>query len=294
MGAYTNQKEICIIQAKDGKGFVKMWSTDYQRASKELNGSEFKLYVYLCDNKDGYHLALSGKAVQDAIGLTINTYQAAVKGLIKAGYLKHKSGNLYEFYARQTSCVRSRAPLDEIMEAAKNAQDETSNAYVMNIGESDRAANAIVTVHLPQKLGDPPPEIGVTSPKSWGTPPPEIGGETDIQDNINNNRASGKFIDPEWTAEQIRRRNKPYRVGSTHPLFATCLDGCPGRCLRDLTRKEAEDIRDKIDRLVPVDDICAEYDMRQSMITSGFWDTYETVEMLYGENAYPILSSFGK
>ena len=56
-------------------------------AYANLKPGSFGLYLYLCGNMDGYHLALSSAAVQHALGYSDSTYRRAKKELKEKGYL---------------------------------------------------------------------------------------------------------------------------------------------------------------------------------------------------------------
>lgn len=102
MRTYPNQKVIHIQKQKYVDNFLQVGNDEWQRAARELSGSAFKLYLYLCGNKDGYDLALSQKAVEDATGLSKNTYHRAVEELESNGYLSCVKGNVYAFSTTPT------------------------------------------------------------------------------------------------------------------------------------------------------------------------------------------------
>lgn len=97
MKTYPNQKVIHIQKGTYEDNFLQVGNDEWQRAARELTGSAFKLYLYLAGNRDGYDLALSQKAVEDATGLSKNTYHRAVEELETKGYLSFVKGNAYAF-----------------------------------------------------------------------------------------------------------------------------------------------------------------------------------------------------
>lgn len=78
-------------------------------AYSTLNRGAFGLYLYLCGNKNGFHLGLSSAAVQKALGISDSTYRRAKKALIQAGYLiEGRNTHDYHFYPtpRLSPCVK--------------------------------------------------------------------------------------------------------------------------------------------------------------------------------------------
>ena len=98
MTTYPNQKVIYIQKDKCEKDFLQISIDEWQEAARELSDSAFKLYLYLGANNNGFKIALSQKAVQDAIGLSKSSYHRAVDELIERGYLiSDKHNNEYVF-----------------------------------------------------------------------------------------------------------------------------------------------------------------------------------------------------
>ena len=58
-----------------------------EAAMKNLSHGGFRLWVYLCRNKDGFEFGLSGAAVKEVTGISKTTYQNAVQELLNKGYL---------------------------------------------------------------------------------------------------------------------------------------------------------------------------------------------------------------
>lgn len=67
------------------------------RASRELGGDRFKVWMYLSKNKDNFRLELSQRAVENEWGVKKDTFQRAVKDMIDLGYLVQISGNEWRF-----------------------------------------------------------------------------------------------------------------------------------------------------------------------------------------------------
>lgn len=91
-----NQKLLIVSKEEQGKHTIIQLKA-LERASRDLQGETFKLWLYLAKNQNGYELALS---MVDAISWGIgskSSYYRAVKELEHKGYLQ-KSGNRYFFY----------------------------------------------------------------------------------------------------------------------------------------------------------------------------------------------------
>lgn len=99
-----NQKKITIHTVKPPKDkiYTMFDRKVMEEAIKNMNGrqaSGFLLWCYLSLNKDGYELSLSNEAVKEAIGISKDAYDTAIKLLIDKGYLVLRSGaTVYDFY----------------------------------------------------------------------------------------------------------------------------------------------------------------------------------------------------
>lgn len=76
---------------------------EIREASKELSHGALKLYLYLCENVDGYEFWLSPTDFQQAYGCSKSTYDRAKAELIKKGYMKQE-GNVCHFYCNKRDC----------------------------------------------------------------------------------------------------------------------------------------------------------------------------------------------
>ena len=96
MNTSPNQR-IVYIQ-KEQRGTHTIISLEaLQKASKQLSGEGFKMWLYLAKNQHNYTLALSkANALQWGIG-SESSYYRAIKELTNKGYLQ-KSNNSYVFY----------------------------------------------------------------------------------------------------------------------------------------------------------------------------------------------------
>lgn len=87
---YGNQKAIKIKKRKcDAENYYAIINLDsLQYALENLNGTAFKLWVWLCKNKNDYCFGLSGQVVQKELGVSKATYDKAVKELINKQFLR--------------------------------------------------------------------------------------------------------------------------------------------------------------------------------------------------------------
>lgn len=91
-----NQKLVSVSKEETGTHTI-LSLKGIQRASRDLSGESFKLWLYLAKNQDGHTLALS---MVDALSWGIgseSSYHRAVKQLIEKGYLQ-KNNSGYIFY----------------------------------------------------------------------------------------------------------------------------------------------------------------------------------------------------
>ena len=85
--SYPNQDMVTIHNECYDGNFLQVSIDGWTTAFSTLKPGSFGLYLYLCGNMDGYHLALSSAAVQRALGYSDSTYRRAKKELIEKGYL---------------------------------------------------------------------------------------------------------------------------------------------------------------------------------------------------------------
>ena len=101
---YKNQKLIIVKKSACDNNFLQVNNDEWSYACKELKDSTFKLYIYLASNRNGYQIALSPAAANNATGISKKSYYRAVDELLEKGYLvkfdsDNKVGNEgYYFY----------------------------------------------------------------------------------------------------------------------------------------------------------------------------------------------------
>ena len=99
MASFPNQKTVKIVKNAAGP-FSQINNADMERAAQLLNYSEFKLFLYLAGNKQGYVLQLSPQDFLAHFEMSRSSYSKAVVALIEKGYLVEKGANFYEFYTQ--------------------------------------------------------------------------------------------------------------------------------------------------------------------------------------------------
>lgn len=101
MITYPNQRVVTVFKPDCSKDFLQINNQEWQAAASTLKTySAFKLYLYFASNINGYSVALSPIAIEEAIGISENTYRAAFKELVECGYLTQVEGkkNMYVFH----------------------------------------------------------------------------------------------------------------------------------------------------------------------------------------------------
>lgn len=96
-----NQRRIYIQRDSDTarRDYFKVSNNNLQEAMYNLKGNSFKLYIYLCQNADGYLMDLYSCDFCNIAKVTWDTYDSAFKQLIDKGYLikSSKQENSYLF-----------------------------------------------------------------------------------------------------------------------------------------------------------------------------------------------------
>ena len=89
-----NQRTIYVKRKSDKtmKDYFKISNKNLQIAMYNLKTNSFKLYVYLCDNSDGYIFDLYSCDFERVAGVSYDTYLSSFKDLVEKGYLRpHKT-----------------------------------------------------------------------------------------------------------------------------------------------------------------------------------------------------------
>ncbi|MDL2237048.1 helix-turn-helix domain-containing protein [Christensenellaceae bacterium OttesenSCG-928-K19] len=199
-----NQKLILIQKQKYESRFLQIGIEEWQNAGKDLNYSEFKLYLYLASNKDGFPLELSQKAVENATGIKKSSYHDAFKKLLKRGYISSVHGNKYYFF---TTPVRQSGmpPVPSNFDAIPTAPVRSNGAPPQR---PEKDTKCFEIENRPDGL-TPPPEQTKKSAK----PDAEVRPGNREIDNINNtNKDIDRSLIPQKEGEQKENNeNDKYR-----------------------------------------------------------------------------------
>jgi len=104
MGQYPNQKRIIIHResVENAKGNTRPYLIAYQDnlldAMRLLTAAEFKIYLCLLFNKDGYPLDFSPEHIHNLTGVCKDTIRKALNRLEQLGFLEYDGNSKYDFY----------------------------------------------------------------------------------------------------------------------------------------------------------------------------------------------------
>jgi hypothetical protein len=113
-----NQNIIHIHRDYPRSNFLQIKKENWYDANKDLEPYGLILYLYLAGNSDGYDLALSQVAAEEA-GIKKTTFHKYFHVLIDKGYLVHRQGNIYDFYERPQKMEEAVSPCEQ-----ENSQHE--------------------------------------------------------------------------------------------------------------------------------------------------------------------------
>jgi hypothetical protein len=99
MPKYPNQLKITIKRtpASNYPPFTQVSQEVSEAAMRDLKGSGFKLWYYLCGNCQGFELDLSKAHYCKVTGESESSYRRAKAELMEKGYLVQKEACFYEF-----------------------------------------------------------------------------------------------------------------------------------------------------------------------------------------------------
>lgn len=130
-----NQRIITISKEKVEKNsgkqkpFVMAYVDTIEKASRDLKGNAFKVYMYLLTNLDDYRFGLSPQDVANTYGISLDSARDCIDILIKKGYLVLLDDNEYIFYDNL-----SRKPIELPSEVSEQLEtkrfiDKNGNKY---------------------------------------------------------------------------------------------------------------------------------------------------------------------
>ena len=103
-GRFINQKSVTIhkkLSHTRNKYFTVNKEPNHT-AMQNLSGTAYKMYIYLCENRDGFAFLLSNQRFSLATGVSTRMYQSAKQELLEKNYLQENADGDYEFYADPT------------------------------------------------------------------------------------------------------------------------------------------------------------------------------------------------
>lgn len=116
---YVNQQAVYIHKTVSHKKeyYFTLDKSKNNKAMHDLSGSAYKMYVYLCQNRDSTQFLISATKFCKISGLSPRSYVLAKQELVKNNYLVLREDGDYDFY---------NAPHDiekEDSEPIKNAEE---------------------------------------------------------------------------------------------------------------------------------------------------------------------------
>lgn len=141
MTRYTapNQKIIRVHKDSYNGSYLTIGTEEWQEAFKSLKRITFGVYLYLSGNANGFELTLSRRDVMDRLGVSKDTYLRAVKELEEKGYLTHKNGPIWNFYATPVDIMETDAKETDANES--DSDNENNENYESGNNESDGDEN---------------------------------------------------------------------------------------------------------------------------------------------------------
>lgn len=135
----ANQKLVIIHREAPTSNFLGILNENWQAACRDLGAHATILYLYLASNKNNFELALSPKAVENAIGMPRSTYYDQLKKLTEKGYLIQERGNKYHFY--EVAQKKNKSEDDEKEgDIAKKDKECARTSAGLGVGHSDISA----------------------------------------------------------------------------------------------------------------------------------------------------------
>lgn len=143
MVTYPNQKVIHINKPKYKEDFTYIGVEEWKRAFKELKPSTFGIYLYLASNADGFDLALSQKAIEEALGIKKTGYHDAISELQTKGYIVFNQSNVFNFY---TAPVRKNELQEKSEQSVKKNCTVRKNEPLSSQKRTEQSAKTNLSV----------------------------------------------------------------------------------------------------------------------------------------------------
>ena len=129
MDTYENQNIVVIHREMPKSDFLQIKNQNWQNMIRETHDYfAFVLYLYFASNANGYTLALSPKAIENATGLARSTYYKKLKLLIDKGYVEVRGKNELHFYeVPQERSKKEKNVCGSLPREHENLADEHEN-----------------------------------------------------------------------------------------------------------------------------------------------------------------------
>ena len=160
MVIYPNQKIIHINKGDYTQNYLTVGIGEWIEASKNLKSITFKIYLYLCGNKDGLDLALSRQDVINKLGISLDSYKRAIKELTDKKYIKSKQGNVYDFYTMpRNGCIEAPSMVAQKQPLNSNGGTEAPILGAYKQPLQVHTSNHNGSTEAPSMGAEMPPEI---------------------------------------------------------------------------------------------------------------------------------------
>lgn len=160
MVIYPNQKIIHINKGDYTQNYLTVGIDEWIEASKVLKSNTFKVYLYLCGNKDGLDLALSRQDVINKLGISLDSYKRAIKELTDKKYIELKKGNVYDFYTMPNNgCIEAPSMVAQKQPLNSNGGTEAPILGAYKQPLQVHTSNHNGSTEAPSMGAEMPPEI---------------------------------------------------------------------------------------------------------------------------------------
>lgn len=135
MATFANQRTVSIhrsvIDKTSRKPFLMAHTDCIYEASRELDGTSFKVYIYLLSNKDGYTFDFSPTHAANILGISRDSAREAFDKLERKHFIVSRSYGHYDFYEYQnhTEAERAAAARAKRHAAARNYTHHLDDVY---------------------------------------------------------------------------------------------------------------------------------------------------------------------
>lgn len=103
MALFANQRTVQVNRSTLNKRnpFLLVNTDTIFEAARELDGTSFKVYLYLLSNKDGYIFDFSPQHIANVLGISRDSARLAFEKLERKNFLVSAEYGKYQFYEYQ-------------------------------------------------------------------------------------------------------------------------------------------------------------------------------------------------